>query len=254
VASISWVILTYNRGEIVKEALSHCFDYSGAPEAIEEVVWVDNGSTDKVCREFMRTLEPEVSVLLSDNLGVARGYNIGMGLATKDYIVITGCDMKMPANWLRTMLDYVERVPETGVASVYSIHWTARPERLRKGFGIKEINGMPLVHAMPIERRIFRRELLADFGYFPETLGLYGYDDLCWAYRTERICDQKGLLYYVIPDLVAEHLGTEGINAADGKDSSQYHAFKQKEVRDPRKREEMDRLKELGWPRFSPFL
>ncbi len=249
---VSWVILTYNRAEIVRQAIGHCLDNSGAPEAINQIVWVDNGSTDGV-REVMASFEPEISVLNSENLGVAKGYNQGLGLATEEYIIVTGCDFLMPDNWLRTFLEYVTKIPETGMACMYSKHWTYCHDRLRKSYGVQMVNGLPIVHAMPLERHIMRRSLLADFGYFPETFGMYGFDDVARAHRIEQVCDEKGLLYYCIPDCVPVHLGTEGLKQHDGKDSAEYHAMKRKEATDPAKHAELNRLRDLGWPRFSPF-
>lgn len=251
--TVSLIILTHNRAEIVRKAVDH--NLGNAGDMIEEIIWVDNGSEGL---EFERLYNymysaADVCVLNARNLGVAKGYNRGMGLATQDYIVITGCDMLMPDDWLRTFKEYVTAIPQTGVACMYSCHWAERPERIRK-FGVEELGGLPFVRAMPIERRIFRRDLLADFGYFPETFGLYGYDDIAWANRVEQVCVEKGLLSYVIHGAVAQHLGTEGINAYDGKDPAEYHAFKKREAEDPAKKAELARREELGWPRFTPFL
>lgn len=250
--TVSWVILTYNRCHIVDEAITHCMNHAG--DSWDELVWVDNGSNFQDFDYLDNVvIDADISIRNKENKGVAKGYNQAIGLATKDYIVITGCDMMMPKNWLKTFKDYVTKIPETGVACMYSSHWTTKPERIRL-FGIDDTHALPIVHAMPIERRIFKRELLADIGYFPESFGLYGFDDLAWAKRAEKVCASKGLLTYVIPDMVAEHLGTEGIEAADGKDDPEYHNFKRQEAADPAKRVELQRLKDLGWPRFSPFL
>lgn len=250
-STISWIILTYNRAEIVKRAFSHNATNAGAPW--DELVWVDNGSKEEDYYDMDSFLATDIHVQNNQNNGVAKGYNQGLGLATKDYVVITGCDMLMPNNWLRTFKDYVEQIPNTGVACMYSSHWTEKPERIRK-FGIDESHKLPIVHAMPIERRIFRRELLADFGYFPETFGLYGYDDIAWAMRAEQVCAERGLLSYVIPGYVAQHLGTEGINAHDGKDGAEYHAMKRAQVEDPLKQAELERRRALDWPIFKAFL
>lgn len=256
-SSVSWIILTHNRAETVNRAIRHCMANSGAEW--DEIVWIDNGSAPGEYGNMARVLAPlsdsTVHVRYETNRGVARGYNTGMGLATCDYIVITGCDMLMPDGWLKTFKEYVTKIPETGVACIYSSHWTARPARLRTNWGIQHAGlALPIVHAMPIERRIFKRSFLADFGYFPESFGLYGFDDLAWAARVEKVCTEKGLLTYVIPDMVAEHLGDEGIEAHAGRDSKEYHAMKRREVEDPAKRAELNRLRSLGWPRFSPFL
>ncbi len=247
---VSWIILTYNRGAVVRQSVKHNFDTAGV--APDELIWVDNGSTDVITRDFMSGLDPEVSILNNENLGVAKGYNRGLGLATGDYIVITGCDMLMPNNWLGIMLDYVTGIPDTGVACVYSRSLASCQERVH---GLRRVvNGLPIIPALPIERRIFRRELLADFGYFPESFGLYGMDDLAWAQRAERVCAEKGLLSYVIPDMQAEHLGTEGVSRYDGKDEAAYHAMKKREASEHGKIIELARLRGLGWPRFTPYL
>lgn len=228
-----------------------------AGEAWDEMVWVDNGSSDGV-RDFMHSLKPDVTILNKKNLGVAKGYNRGLALSSCDYIVITGCDMLMPDGWLRTFKEYVRRIPQTGVACMYSGPLCWVPERARFGtpdepWKRETINGLDLIHAMPIGRRILSRSLLKEIGYFHEGFGLYGWDDVVWGCRAEKVCDEKGLLYYVIPDQMAHHLGTEGSVSFDGKDESGYHAFKKKEVEDKSKHLLMSTLAKQGWPRFSPY-
>lgn len=245
---ISWVVLTYNRGDTVKKAISH--NMANAGSEWHEMVWVDNGSTDHV-RELMAEFRPEVSILHKTNLGVAKGYNAGMIMSRGDYIVITGCDVLMPDNWLAMFKEYVTQIPNTGVCAMYTGPLSECQERIR---GERyEIGGLPIVPAMPIGRRIFRRELLADFGYFHEGFGLYGWDDVPWAYRAEKICQEKNLLCYVIPDKFGEHLGTEGINQYDGRDQSEYHRFKAREVANPEKHKLLSQLAEQRWPKFTPY-
>jgi len=202
-------------------------------------------------RDVMKSFNPDVSVLHKENRGVAIGYNTGMVLARGDYIVITGCDMLMPANWLATFKEYVTRIPETGVACMYSGPLSWVPERIRGEEAI--LRGLRVRPAMPIGRRIFKRELIKHIGYFHEGFGLYGYDDLHWGYRAERVCKELGLIYYVIPDQIAEHLGTEGVHAFDQKDESSYHKFKQEEVAMDYKQKLLQSLQLQGWPKFSPY-
>lgn len=253
--TVSWVVLTYNRCESVRKAITHCMEYAG--EKWDELVWVDNGSVDGV-RDFMRSLKPDVTILNKENLGVAKGYNRGLALSSCDYVVITGCDMLMPDGWLRTFKEYVRRIPQTGVACIYSGPLSWVPERARKGtpeelWKRETLNGLDIVHAMPIGRRILSRRLLMEIGFFHEGFGLYGWDDVVWGHRAEKICDEKGLLYYVIPDQIAEHLGTEGVMMFDGKDDFDYHAFKKKEADDRNKHKLMAELSRQGWPYFNPY-
>ncbi len=245
-STCSWIMLTYNRGDIVKRSVEHNMANAGAEW--DELVWVDNGSDDFNLNTYVDDLfnREEITTLVRNqtNQGAAKGYNRGMGLATCDYIMITGSDMLMPDNWLATFKKYMEVMP--GNACIYSKPLDKCPERIRGA--PDEHEGMPLIPALALERRIFPRSFLANVGYFPESFGKYGYDDLAWAMRAESICRT-----YVIPNMLAEHLGTEGVNPHDGKDAAEYHAFKQKEVQDPEKRVELARLRDLGWPRYSPF-
>ncbi len=254
--TVSWVILTYNRAEMVDRALTHCMDNAG--DKWDELIWVDNGSSFKDWSYLNAVLDPDISIRNKTNLGVAKGYNRGLGLATKDYIVLTGCDMLLPDNWLATFKRYVTEIPQTGVACIYSKPLSECPDRMRKSYAgvwsYDSFNGLPIAHAMPIERRIFRRSLLSEIGYFPEDFGLYGYDDVAWSFRAEKVCDQMGLLYYVIPDMQSIHLGTEGASEYDGKEDAEYHRMKRKEADDQRKMLTLARRKAQGWPKFTPFL
>lgn len=247
--SVSWVILTHNRAEIVEWAFDHNFDNAGYP--FHEIVWCDNGSKPAE-RYYMENVVfgayVNTTILNRLNLGAAKGYNRAMGLATGDYIVITGCDMLMPEGWLKTFMDYVTKIPETGMALMYSRPLDKCPERL---LGPRQtINGLDIIPAFPVERRIFKRELLADFGYFPETFGLYGFDDLALAHRIIQVCNEKNLYCYLIPDQVPIHLDGEGVDTP----TDDYTRFKHKEALDPAKRAEFERLRQLNFPRFTPFL
>lgn len=245
---ISLVVLTFNRAETVAKAMRHNFANAGAP--IDEFIWVDNGSTDHT-HDVMTSFEPDISVLHSKNLGVAKGYNHGYVLATGDWIVITGCDMLMPDNWLLTMKEYIEKIPDTGIACMYSQPIEKVPERIRGDR--MSINGLELIPALPFGRRIVRRDLFKDIGYLREDFGLYGWEDVEWGERALRVCYEKGLRSYTIPNQVAEHLGTEGVKMHDGKDPEEYHAFKRAEVQDPKKQEVMNRCRAEGFKYYTPF-
>jgi glycosyltransferase involved in cell wall biosynthesis len=200
----------------------------------------------------MTAFNPDISVIHKENFGVAKGYNHGYVLATGDWIVITGCDMLMPENWLVTMKEYLEKVPQTGIACMYSQPMDKVPERIRGERTI--VNGMDLWPALPFGRRIVRRDLFKDIGYLREDFGLYGWEDVEWGERALRICKEKDLMCYAIPDKVAEHLGTEGVKMADGKDPADYHAFKRAEVHDPKKIELMNRCRAEGYQYYNPFM
>jgi GT2 family glycosyltransferase len=245
---VSLVVLTHNRARMVEHALLHSL--SNADHRPHEIVWVDNGSTDDV-REVMRSFNPSVSVLHPQNLGVAKGYNRGMAMTTGDYIAIIGCDVLMPDGWLATWLRYLSLIPQTGVACIYTKPFAECRGRL---MGAPEmVGGLPIQMALPMDRRIFPRETLRQVGYLREDMGLYGWEDVEWSHRTFFRCLNNQRLCYAIPDLVGEHLGTEGIAEYDGKDDADYHAMKRRLLAEGGGEAKMLRARESGYPYVNPF-
>ena len=240
---VSWVLLTWNRRETVQESIRHNFLNAGAE--IDEVVYVDNGSTDWTPIMVQGELKPETQVLHNKNQGAAKGYNRAMSLATGDIIVITGCDMLMPDNWLRIFKEYLTAIPNTGAASMYQTHHDNVPERL-KGEQTT-LNGLPIVPAMPMGRKAFSRDFLRKVGYLREDFNLYGWEDVEWGHRCERVAKENGLINYVIPNKICRHLGKE-------QDTEEYKKWKQEQASDPRVLDLMKWCHDNNFPYYNPYL
>jgi glycosyltransferase involved in cell wall biosynthesis len=87
---VSLIVLTYNRADLVARTVPHNWSRAGTPP--DELIWVDNGSTDNV-RDVMRKVDPHVSVLNKQNVGIFKGYNRGILMASGDYVVIIDSTM-----------------------------------------------------------------------------------------------------------------------------------------------------------------
>lgn len=242
--TISLVLLTMNRSSVVQRSLSH--NLSNAGHTIDEIVHVDNGSTDNV-REVVKAFHPSCCVYFKENKGVAVGYNAGMLMARGDYILITGCDRFMPDGWLETLMQY--QAMYGGIGCIYSKPIESVPER-RWAKTSHRYAKLDFIDAMPMEARIFSRLYLKKFGYFREDFGLYGHEDLEWAerFKIRRLTESS----YIIPGLIAKHEGSEGINEWDGIDEKEYHAMKRREALDPKKQEKLNWCREIGFPLYFP--
>jgi GT2 family glycosyltransferase len=247
---ITLVVLTFNRKPIVQRALTQVISSAGV--LIDEFVYVDNGSSDGVEKWVVKTFKPDVIVLNKVNLGVAKGYNRGFALATGEWIVLTGCDMLMPTDWLLKMKTAAETIPRSGVVCIFSHRLADVPERIRGPERI--VKGIKIQPVIPLERRLISRELLGRVGYLREDFGLYGWEDVEWAERCFMRCKEAKLLPYVLPDDIAEHLGTEGVSPTDGKDPTEYHAFKAREVDEPYKKVLLQECRHLRYPYYNPFV
>ncbi len=246
---VSLVVLTYNRGDIVKQAMEHNIKHAG--DKIDEIIWVDNGSTDNV-REVMNEFSPDVSVLNKTNLGVAKGYNRGLALSTKPLIAITGCDRLMPDDWLKKMKAAFE--DNVAVISCYSKQIQMVPERLYMDLGTAMWTTR--ITCLPLEARLMRRSLLKDAGYMREDFGLYGWEDVEYAHRLMRVIRNAGMESYTFNGFVAKHLGHEGNSGgyrANKADSNEYWQFKRRESEDSRKLDLLKKCESEGFKFYRPY-
>lgn len=239
--SVSLVILTYNRQASVGKSLSANLNSAGYP--IKELIHVDNGSEPGLASWFKSEFNPDIQVLHTENLGVAKGYNRGMLLATGSHICITGMDRIMPHLWLKTFANSIEAIPETGVISCYTDVWESRMRS-----PIEIINGVPIRRAEPCEARIHSREFLLGAGFFREDFGLYSHEDCEWMDRANAYAYANNLINYMLPDLgKAYHL-------PDGRvEGSSYLSMKESQKNDPRKDLLVQRCHREGSPYYNPY-
>lgn len=240
---VSWIILTYNRIETVRTSVR-----TNKPFFDGEMIHVDNGSTDGT-KEMLARHNPDIRVYHEQNLGVAKGYNHGVLMASGDYIAITGCDRIMPAHWLNKMRMVIGTIPNAGIVSIYSHPISKVPERLLQDRPVHP----DLRAALPMEARLLSKELFHQIGYFREDFGLYGYEDIEWAHRAVKVCHAKGLECYVFQNEIAQHLGSEGNNDFDAKDGREYWEFKRAECKQEWKLKLLEQCKKRGYPYYNPY-
>lgn len=113
---VSVIILTFNNLDLTKACLDSVLSRSDYPNL--EVIVVDNASTDGTpayLEEFGQR-HPDVRMVLnSDNLGFAAGNNVGLSIATGDYLVVLNNDTVVTHGWVLSLLRHFQRVPTLGL-------------------------------------------------------------------------------------------------------------------------------------------
>ena len=114
VPTISLVIPTYNRGDLIGETIDSALAQT-AP--FLEIIVVDDGSRDNTA-SVLASFGARISTITVPNGGVQRARNTGVAAARGDYIVLCDSDDLLDPAYLATMQDWLQQQP--GCHCVYS--------------------------------------------------------------------------------------------------------------------------------------
>ncbi|RJO76728.1 glycosyltransferase [Nocardia panacis] len=126
------------------DSIEGCLRLLVAQEAIDEVIVVDNGSTDgtpEIVRTFAAT-NPKVEIIHEARRGIPPARNAGFDKARGDIIARTDADTLVSANWGRVIRDYLDTHPETSaVAGLCTYHDSPIGFLLKFGLWIQHRRG-----------------------------------------------------------------------------------------------------------------
>ena len=200
---ISVVIPSYNRAHTLRRALQSVFDQSAA---VDEVILVDDGSTDDsaamVAREF-----PGVIVIRQSNAGVSAARNKGIEAAQYDWIALLDSDDCWLPHKIQTVRDAAASNP--GYILYHSDEiWVRRGVRVnpmqkhRKSGGWIFAQCLPLCAISP-SATVIQKSALQDLGLFDESLPACEDYDL-WL----RLC-HRFPVHYIEQPLITKYGGHE---------------------------------------------
>ncbi len=113
--TISIVIVNWNVRDLLRDCLQSVF--ASEIDVPPEVIVVDNASADDSAA-MVRAEFPQVTLIASDeNLGFARGSNLGASHATGDFIFLLNPDTRLYPDTLHRLRDYLQAHPAVGVVA-----------------------------------------------------------------------------------------------------------------------------------------
>lgn len=113
--SLSIIIVSYNTKKFLKDCLVSIL--KNKRNINLEILVVDNNSSDGSA-ELVEEEFPKIKLIRNkDNFGFAKANNLGIKKAKGEYILFLNSDTLLTADVLQTMLDFVEKHPEVGVAT-----------------------------------------------------------------------------------------------------------------------------------------
>ena len=113
----SIIILSYNTDAYNRLCVDSIRQYT-APGSYE-IIFVDNGSKDDSVKYL--AAQDDVTLIESPvNLGFPGGCNLGLSVATGDYLLLLNSDIIVTENWLTNMLTALESAPDVGAVGCAS--------------------------------------------------------------------------------------------------------------------------------------
>ena len=117
--SVSVVIPTYNNGRFLIEAIESALAQTVRPR---EIIVVDDGSTDDT-RERLRPYATRVVYRYQANQGVSAARNLGIRIATGDFIAFLDSDDVWHPRKLELQLEVFRNRPDLGLLGAAGFHW-----------------------------------------------------------------------------------------------------------------------------------
>ncbi len=142
VPSVAVVILNWNGKALLAQFLPSVVK-SEYPNL--QLIVGDNASTDDSL-DFLKTHYPEIKVIINDhNYGFAEGYGKVLDQVDADYYVLLNSDVEVPINWIKPVIDAMERDAQIAVAQP-KIKWQknkAQFEYAGAAGGYLDLHGFP---------------------------------------------------------------------------------------------------------------
>ncbi|WP_066406911.1 glycosyltransferase family 2 protein [Flavisolibacter tropicus] len=112
---VSIIIINYNTYQLTRNCISSVIQYTSGVNY--EIVLVDNASIEPEPVTF-EALFPGIKVIRStENVGFAKGNNLGISDAKGKYILLLNSDTVLKENSVKITYDYLEANPKVGVLS-----------------------------------------------------------------------------------------------------------------------------------------
>jgi GT2 family glycosyltransferase len=111
--SVSLITVNFNGQHFLDELFSSLARQS---RPIEQVIFVDNASTDGSVTYVAEHFPWVEIVALAENVGFAEGNNIGLGHATGAYIALLNSDTMVEEHWLEELIRALESDSRNGAA------------------------------------------------------------------------------------------------------------------------------------------
>jgi len=180
-----------------------------------EIIMVDNASSDGSI-EYVQKKYPSVKTIqTNENLGFAKGCNVGMRASNADYIVALSNDTRVEPNWLKELVKVAESDDKIGICGsklllmdtpdIYNsagffIIWNAFIYDRAPGKKVGKYEKLEQVDGVCAASALYRKKMLDEIGLLDERF-FFGHDDVDLSWRAKN----AGWKAMYVPSSVCYH-------------------------------------------------
>lgn len=178
---ISVIIATYNRAEMLNNALESLCNQT-LDKKMYEIIVIDNNSTDdtrSVVNKFLRY--GNIRYYLENRQGVSHARNSGCGYSRGDYLAFMDDDARANPDWLETAITCFKNIrpsPAGAGGPIYPFFVSPRPKWFKEEYEIRSGGAAPRFlmrgESFSGSNMIFRKEFFYEYGSFNAKLGPIG--------------------------------------------------------------------------------
>jgi glycosyltransferase involved in cell wall biosynthesis len=196
--SLSVVIPTYNRGEILAKALEG-YLLQSSPHLIRELLVVDDGSTDateSMVRELAARSKFPICYLRQANKGPAAARNMGIRQVRSGLVLFTDSDIIPGHNFVEQHLQWHSRNTANSSALLGYVTWAPelKPTTFMRWYGERKLFSFHHLHDnREVDFRFFytcnvslKTEFLRTCGQFDEDFKTAAFEDIEFGYRMHK--------------------------------------------------------------------
>lgn len=195
---LSVVIVNFQTAKLTLQAVDSVRNSKGINLSEIEIVVVDNGSLDGSDQEIeacLKNVEHTLFIKNQSNLGFSKANNIGLRVASGDYVLLLNSDTIVDPDCLERVLAYLESHPDCGALSCRLVLQNGELDHAcKRGFPTPEASLFYTLkfHKIWPKNVRFSRYTMADLDEFEtgEVDALSG----AFMLMPKRVLDQVGLL------------------------------------------------------------
>ena len=226
-AKLSVIIVNYNAGHVIHEAIDSCWLNPPADGEMEIIV-VDNASSDGSA-QALAARDDVVLIRNRENLGYAAANNQGLAAARGDYFMLLNPDVEVSPGVFDKLVDFLDENPDAGIVgpalvspagrlqesyrrfpnllhligsrkSLIYRFWPGNPFSRQGFYGSLELDGPVKVDFIAGAAMMFKRELVDFIGPLDPEYFMY-VEDADFSRRAR----DAGYYTYLLPDLTVLH-------------------------------------------------